>query len=471
MVRAATPEAYALMHNGALALSRMEANGVKIDLDYLHRTMSEIQDRIRSMEGRLWESEVGGRWRRRFGDRAAVDSREQLATILFSDMGVGGGKITAGGKLSADVEVLERLDTPFTRNYTKLQKLKKVYGTYLTGLLRETENGILHPFFSLHTVRTYRSSSSNPNLQNIPIRDPDIAAIIRPSFLPHHPDHHILEIDIKAAEVRVAACYHQDPTMLKYIRENYDMHRDMALECFKLDADDFKTLGQKSYLDDIRQQVKALFVFAEFYGSYWLNVAPSLWEACDRYKLNGPDGRPLKDWLLTHGVAELGEVRRGERPRAGTFTNHIMQVEDNFWNRRFPVYRDWKKRWFAAYQKEGGFSTLTGFRIDGILGRNDVINYPVQGSAFHCLLWCLTDITNWLTARNMRSMLVGQIHDSLLASVHTNELAEFVAYVRHVFTAKLPAAWRWIITPMDIDIALAPLGQSWHQKQKMKLTA
>lgn len=104
------------------------------------------------------------------------------------------------------------------------------------------------------------------------------------------------------------------------------------------------------------------------------------------------------------------------------------------------------------------------------MGRNDVSNYPIQGSAFHFLLRALIEIDRRLRKRKMRSKLVGQIHDSIVGDVHAKELDDFIEMVVDVMTVWLPRKWRsWIIVPIQAEAEVCPVGGNWHQKKEIEL--
>jgi DNA polymerase-1 len=464
-----------LIHDGALALSQVEANGMRIDVEYLDRTIEKSKTRLKEMESRLRSHEIYDLWRRRFGSRAKLGSRSQLADVLVSDLGYTIQKTEATQdeefdfNYKADTNELTPIAKrePFVLNYLKWQSLSKAVGTFLEGIRSQTtEAGFLHPFFNLHTARTYRSSSSDPNFQNFPIRDKKLAKLIRQCFIARE-GHQIVEMDFGGIEVCIAACYHKDPTMIKYIKDpTKDMHRDMAAQCYLCKPEDVSKL--------MRYSAKNMFVFPQFYGSYFAQCAPHLWQAIADFDLE-VGCVPVYGWLEDKGIRELGEtVSNHETGRIetkpGTFMEHIRQVEDDFWKNRFPVYAKWKREWHDLYQKTGGFLTLTGFRVEGVMKRNNVINYPVQGSAFHCLLWTLIQVQKWLRKRKMRTRIVGQIHDSIVADVHESEREEYIAKVWEVATADLPRHWDWINVPMKIEAEAAPPGGSWFDKKEIDLS-
>jgi DNA polymerase I-like protein with 3'-5' exonuclease and polymerase domains len=140
-------------------------------------------------------------------------------------------------------------------------------------------------------------------------------------------------------------------------------------------------------------------------------------------------------------------------------------VEKNFWNVRFPVYNKWKKRWWEKYLEKGYLDMLTGFRCSSPMSRNDAINYPVQGAAFHCLLWCMIELQKWLRKNNMRTLIVGQIHDSLVLDFYRKETKRVLEKAKQIMTELLPKYWDWICVPLEVEAELSPVGGSWHEKK------
>ena len=456
-------DAYCLFHEGILALSQVETDGIRVDVPYLDRALVEIEEKIKALRERLRTHEVGRKWQRHFGLKMNLDSREQLGVILFSSQEKGGMgyKVevwTGSGRPSTEESELEKLEIGYVKGWLRYQKLQKARSTYLMGIRREVVGGYVHPVYNLHFAITYRSSSDSPNFQNQPVRDPEMAKLIRTAFIAS-PGCVLVEHDLKGAEVCVAACYHKDPVMIDYIKdETKDMHRDMAMQLYFLEK------GQVN--KPIRHAAKNKFVFPQFYNDWYIACARALWEAIDRSKLT-VDGRSLREHLLDHGMTGLGALDPEQKPRKGTFEKHVQDVEHDFWGRRFKEYAQWKKRWYEAYLKKGYFTTLTGFRIAGAMKRNEVINYPIQGSAFHCLLWILIQTQAELRRRKMRTRIVGQVHDSMVADVPVEELDVYLAMVEQIATVQLPAYWKWIIVPMEMESAVCPLGTSWYDKREI----
>jgi DNA polymerase-1 len=446
------------MHEGALALSEIESNGIRVDVDYLSRMDAEVDALIIQQREVVEAYDEWKTWKRRYRTSANLNSSKQLADVLFEVLGYTATATTPNGNPKTDESSLGMLEIPFVQDYLEYKKLCKLKGTYIRGLFREVDDGYIHPSFNLHLVVTYRSSSDAPNFQNFPTRNPKIAKLIRSAFIPRK-NHVLVEIDYSAIEVRVAACYHRDPTMIKYIVEGYDMHLDMAAECYILD--------KANVAKRVRHAGKNSFVFPEFYGDVYFSVSKGLWNAIKRDKLTTNDGVPLFKHLKAQGISELGECDPKQRPMPGTFEHHIQKVEERFWNTRFPVYRDWKQSWHRKFLQRGYFRTKTGFVIGGLMRKNEVINCPIQGSAFHCLLWSLTRVNRELRVRKYKSKAVGQIHDSMLLDVHKSELAEVVHLAQDIMCRQLAEHWDWIIVPLETEAEASDVN--WYEKKPLEI--
>jgi len=454
--------AYQLLHQGSLALARVEGAGLRIDEKYLDNAIIRTQRRIKRLKARNDSSEIMKLWRKKYKRKTNINSTVQLGDILFNEMGYKSTALTSSGKPKTDEKALTAIDHPFVQSYLEIKKLEKAVGTYLKGVKREVVDGYVHPVFNLHLASTFRSSSDSPNFQNIPIRNEEIGKLVRTAFIARK-GRHLVELDYSGIEVRVAACYHKDPVMIEYIcDETKDMHRDMAMECYRLSQDEVTK--------KVRYCGKNMFVFPQFYGDWYLDCARSLWEAIDSMHLETASGTPLKEHLKSQGIKRLGDLDPKEKPVKGTFEHHIQQVEKHFWEKRFSVYARWKQRWVKKYQERGWMKTKTGFICQGYMKRNEIINYPVQGSAFHCLLWSLIQLVlKELRKRHMKTLIVGQIHDSIVADVPHEELDDFLALANYVMTKKLTRRWKWINVPLEIEAEVTPVDGNWSQKKEVEI--
>lgn len=284
-----TVDAAQLLRRGTLTLSRIESNGVRVNVDYLNSTIKETGERIKVLEKEMKKDDVYRLWVKRFGNSANLTSRTQLGEILFSKdyLGYKPKGVTSTGRVSVTKNDIDDIDIPFIEKFIQVENLKKTYSTYLKGISQEmVKNGqfwYVHPVYNVHTISTFRSSSNSPNFQNQPKRNPEMVKLIRPCYLPH-PGHHFVEADFSQLEVRIAACYNKDPMLIRYIQDpTTDMHRDACMDMFFLSKDLYAK--HKDYFKKTaRDSAKNQFVFPQTYGSNYVNCAKAIWKSMKQRK-------------------------------------------------------------------------------------------------------------------------------------------------------------------------------------------
>lgn len=476
MLKPSSPAAIKLFHEGAIAIAQMEKHGMRVDTDYVDHAIDKCTRKIKKLEAKLRADDVWKLWVKEFGTNAGLGKDEQLAHVIFDRLKYESKIFTKSGRASTKAANLIDVDLPFVRRWVRMGKLEKARDTFLAGIKRfTTPDGRLHGSYALNIAASFRSQSSDPNMQNYPTRDEEQAELVRSAFIASE-DSHLVESDFSGVEVGTACAYNKDANLIHDYTVG-DMHRDMAIKCFKLDPKTdkgwWKTKG-----DDgdggytVRYCAKNMFVFPNFYGSDWVACARSLWEAIPRLKLHSPDGLSMDEHLRKMGIKKLGEGNHDTDPAKGTFQAHIRDVESEFWNVRYRTYTEWKKSTWEAYKRKGYCELLTGFICsrdsDGlVMNRKQVINYQIQGAAFHCLLWVLIEMTKWLKKNKMRSKIVSQIHDSIIGDVHKDELQDYLGKVNELMTVDLLKAWRWINVPLKAEMEVSPLEGNWYQKVKV----
>lgn len=457
MSYATTEQAYRFFHEGALALADAHHVGMRINEDYYRRQNILLENKIVDLEDRIWGTAEGKIWKQINGDAAKLNSGTQLSYLLFDKLGYKRQFVDKDDSEAfeededetMDKSVLAKIDLPMIPDLLMHRKLHKVWGTYIQDFLRQNAGGYIHANFLLHTTVSGRSSAKSPNLQNIPKRDKIQNKIIRSGIIPR-PGHRLLELDFKGAEVRIAACYHHDPTMMDYLNDDTkDMHKDMALQIFRVD--DMKRIDK-----DVKQIGKNGFVFPQFYGAQSDSCATRMWEMSRTAKL--ADGQPLEAWMRTVGLSDEME-----------FFDHVKAVADHFWNERFPVYTQWKKDFYSAYLRSGWFRMYTGFVCSGLMRRTQVCNYPIQGTSFHCLLWVFIQLNNWMHKHKMKSMLIGQIHDSVIVDAAADEFDDILYEAARLVRVGLPQHFNWICVPLDVEAEAGEVDQNWFYKNDVKL--
>ena len=471
--------AHWLMQRGADVLAKASARGMPVDMRHIQTTRKKLRTEADELERSTMAGEHGKVWRKLYGSKSGFSKNDQVEDVLFNRMKLDHPNTTSNAieqrmtsthrhqgyadeRTGANKDILEDVEHPLAEAILRWRKLDKAED-FLEQIEREAVDGVLHPSYSLAIPHSYRSSSSNPNGQNFPARDGEIAEYIRRAF--HAPKGwRIVERDFKGIEVAVAACYHHDPQMIKYLTDKTtDMHRDVACDCYMLDA---KDVGKQ-----VRYSGKNGFTFPEFYGSYWRQVAPALWRNIRKWKLKRErDGIGLYKHLAAKGITELGDCSEDGHPAKGTFAAHVQEVERKFWKVRFRVYDQWKQDWYALYCKRGFIPTLTGFTFRGHYRKNQVINMPVQGSAFQCMLRGFIRLDEELVKQRgrMRAYECGQIHDSILAMVPDEEFEDYNALAEEVTVKELMREWKWIVVPIEVETEASPSGGTWWEKEGVK---
>jgi DNA polymerase-1 len=438
---------YQLFHNGILEFEKIQANGIRVDTEYYEKQDKHLERRIKRIEKKVQNSDEVRLWKEKTKKDFNIRSPKQIKKLLFNLLEYNPSKQTAKGNDAIDGEVLERIGTDFALNLMEYQRLYKLKNTYLAAFLREPVDGIMRPFFDLHIPRSFRSSSSGPNFQNIPVRNKEAQRIARTGIIPS-PGNILLEADFKGIEVCISASYHHDPTMITYITDkSTDMHRDEAMQLFFLEKEQVTSF--------IRYISKNMWVFPQFYNSYYEQCAPNIWEAIQNQ--NTSDGTPLITHLKRRGITSYKR-----------FENYTKKCEKIFWYEKFKVYRKWKEKLWDKYQKRGEVKFHTGFACSGLMKRNAVVNYPIQGSAFHCLLWSLIKLNRISRLESWKSKIIGQIHDSIIMDVDPKELNHVVSKIKQVTEVDLRNHWKWINVPMSIEIEISEIDGSWYQKKEIE---
>jgi DNA polymerase-1 len=362
-------------------LARMERTGVKLDAallrrhsDFLAREMLEIEQKAHQAAGQPFN----------------LNSPKQLAEIFFNQLGLPVLKKTPKGAPSTDEEVLEKLaeDYPlpkFILEYRGLAKLKSTYTDKLPGML-DPATGRVHTNYSQAVAVTGRLSSSDPNLQNIPVRTP-AGRKIREAFIAE-PGFVIVSADYSQIELRIMAHLSGDERLLKAFFDDADVHRATAAEVLGLEPE--------QVMPEQRRMAKAVN-FGLIYGMSAFGLA-----------------------------AQLGI----DRTAAQTYIDRYFA--------RYPGVAEYMARTREQAKMEGFVTTLFGRRLylpeirSGNPARRQgaeraAINAPMQGTAADLIKLAMIAVQGWLDAEGLRSRLIMQVHDELVLEVAELELEKVQA--------------------------------------------
>ncbi len=357
-------------------LFRMERNGILIDSQLLARQSRELGERVLALEQQAHQLA---------GQPFNLGSPKQLGEILFQRMNLPVVKKTATGQPSTDEEVLQELaaDYPLPKVLLEHRSVSKLKSTYTDKLplMVNGRTGRVHTTFSQATAVTGRLASTDPNLQNIPVRTAD-GRRIREAFIAP-PGHVLVSADYSQIELRIMAHLSEDPALLKAFHEGRDIHRATAGEIFGVPPEDVTT--------DQRRYIKAVN-FGLIYGMGAFGLAQQLGiergaaqQFIDKYFARYP------------GVAEyMQRTRESARERG--------YVETVF-----------GRRLFLPDIKAGGGPRRAG-------AERAAINAPMQGTAADLIKLAMIAVQDWLDRERLATKLLLQVHDELVLEVPAAEV-------------------------------------------------
>ena len=393
----------------AEVLFRIERNGVLIDAAALTQQSHELGHKLQTIEGEAHALA---------GQPFNLNSPKQLAEILFTRQALPVVKKTPSGAQSTDEEVLEKLaeDYPLPKkilDYRSLAKLKNTYTDKLPQMF-ERSTGRVHTSFSQAVAVTGRLASSEPNLQNIPIRTPE-GRRIRSAFIAP-PDHRIVSADYSQIELRIMAHLSDDARLLDAFAKGEDVHRATAAEIFGV------TLIEVTH--EQRRAAKVIN-FGLIYGMSAFGLAREL-------KLDRSAAAAYMDRYFTRypGVARYMEDTREAARNQG-------YVETVFGRRLWlPEIRS-----SNAARRQGA--------------ERAAINAPMQGTAADLIKRAMLAVQGWLEQQKMRTLLILQVHDELVLEVPQDELAT----VREALP-KLMSGVAELKVPLLVEIGV---GANWDE--------
>jgi len=390
---------------------QIERNGILIDPDLLSRQSHEMGQKIMALETQAYELA---------GQPFNLASPKQLGDILFNKLGLPVKKKTATGGPSTDEEVLTELalDYPLPRLLLEHRSLSKLKGTYTDKLPRmlNTQTGRVHTHFSQAAVVTGRLASSDPNLQNIPVRTEE-GRRIRTAFIAPQGSC-IVSADYSQIELRIMAHLSGDERLREAFAHGEDVHRATAAEIFGVTP---LEVGP-----DQRRVAKSIN-FGLIYGMSAFGLARQLGlersaaqTYIDRYFARYP------------GVAQyMEEARQTARDKG--------YVETAFGRRLwFPEIRS-----SQAMRRQGA--------------ERAAINAPMQGTAADLIKLAMVAVQNWLEKTGMQSRLVLQVHDELLLEVPDAELIDVRTHL-----PKLMSQVAELKVPLVVEVGVGPNWEAAH---------
>ncbi|MBN2237522.1 MAG: DNA polymerase I [Bacteroidales bacterium] len=392
-------------------LASMEGEGVNLDVKALHdfsieleREIIQINDEIKTMAGVPFN----------------IASPKQLGEVLFDHMKiVEKAKKTKSGQYSTGEDVLAKLEHkhPIIRLILDFRSLTKLKSTYVDALplLVNPRTRRIHTSYNQTVAATGRLSSTNPNLQNIPIRT-EKGREIRKAFVPRNNDYFLLAADYSQIELRIIASLSEDDAMIEAFNQGIDIHTATAAKVYNIPLEEVSK--------DMRRNAKGVN-FGIIYG------------------------------ISAFGLAENIGVSRKE----------ATEIIDNYFN-NYPKVKLFMNQTIADAKAKGYVETIKGRRrylndinsanaiVRGFAERN-AINAPIQGSSADMIKVAMINVFNRMQEKKMRSRMILQVHDELVFDAHRDEVEDLKVLVekemREAVELKVP-----IVVDMNT-------GENWLQ--------
>ena len=395
-------------------LIQMEKTGIRVDQGLLIKLSSDLAKRLSALEDEI---------KAIAGEDFNINSPKQLGQILFENLGLPGAKKTKTGAYQTSAKVLEDLASEGHHLPTQVlewRQLAKLKSTYTDSLVKEinSETGRVHTSYAMAGAQTGRLSSTNPNLQNIPIRTNE-GRKIRQAFVAK-PGHKLMSFDYSQIELRVLAHMAEIDSLAQAFKGGADIHATTASQVFGVPLNDIDP--------QIRRQAKAI------------------------------------NFGIIYGISAFGLARQLgiDQTDARSYINAYFE--------KYPGIKDYMERLKSECRKTGMVTTLFGRRIH-LPGINDkdhmrrnyaerqAINAPIQGTAADIIKRAMIRVPQALQSHGSEAAMLLQVHDELLFEVPNNEVDEVAKIITEVMERAAGPTVKMCV-PLEVE---AGIGDNWDE--------
>lgn len=388
-------------------LAEMEWNGIRVDVDELSRQSVLLSQRLAELMQEIYSAA---------GSEFNIDSPKQLSKVLFEDLNLTVVKRTKTG-ISTDQEVLEKLalEHPLPAMIIEHRQLSKLKGTYLDALpnLVNQFTGKVHTSFSQTTAATGRLSSSDPNLQNIPVRT-DEGRLVRKAFVPSEPGWKLICLDYSQIELRMLAHFCHDTELCQAFRTGVDIHTAVAAQVYGISPEE---------VESAQRRVAKAVNFGVIYGQSAFGLAAAL---------------------------------RIPKEEAAQF------IDDYF--TKYSAVQEFIEETLDSVKETGYATTILGRRreIAGIRGKRwgnlnmperTAVNTVIQGSAADLIKQAMINVHRRLQAEQHPARMLLQIHDELVFEAPAEEVESLIALAKGEMESALE-----LDVPIVVD---SKFGDNW----------
>lgn len=389
-------------------LSSMEFKGFKVDKNELIKLGEEYEEELNEMIEKIHDYA---------GEEFNINSPKQIGYILFDKLKLPVIKKTKTGYSTA-VEVLEKLRDkhPIIENILKYRQIIKLKSTYIDGLLKliNEKTGRIHTSFQQTIAATGRISSTEPNLQNIPIKD-DYGRRIRKAFVAETPEYTLIDGDYSQIELRVLAHISDDGNMIKAFKNDEDIHQITASQVFNVSEEEVTPL--------LRNRAKAVN-FGIVYG--------------------------ISDYGLSR---DLDISRKEAQNYIDSYLEHYSNVQQfmkdivDLGKKQGYVETIFNRRRYIPELSAKNYNVRS-------FGERIAMNTPIQGSAADIIKIAMVEIHKELRKRKLKSKLILQVHDELIIETHREELKEVENLMNDIMSSAADLK-------VDLEVSITK-GDNWY---------
>ena len=393
-------------------LAEMEMTGVSIDQEYLAQLSGQLNKELETLEKNIYELA---------GETFNINSPKQLGVILFEKLSLPTGKKTKTG-YSTNADVLEFLRDkhPIVEHIVHYRQLGKLKNTYVDALpkLVNPGTGRVHTYLNQTVTATGRLSSSEPNLQNIPVKT-QLGREIRKAFIPNQKENFLLAADYSQIELRILAHITQDKSLLEAFLHKQDVHTRTAAEVFGVNLEEVSS--------EMRSKAKAV------------------------------------NFGIVYGISDFGLAQN-----LGVFPKEAKKYIESYFA-KYPGVKKYMQETVEQAKKEGYVTTIfhrrrylpdlqsSNHNIRSFAERT-AINTPIQGSAADIIKLAMLRVNIELQEKKLEAKLLLQVHDELLLEVPELELEIVSQLVKEAMEGAVSLS-----VPLDVDMQV---GKNWCDLKK-----
>ena len=393
----------------AFVLSDMEKTGVKIDINCLKTIGDEIDVKVNEYEKKIYEQA---------GCTFNINSPKQVAEILFDKLQIKPKKKGKSGNYSTNAKILDELALEYSiaadiLQHRQLMKLKTTYIDALPKLVRK--DGKIHTHFNQIVTTTGRLSSSDPNLQNIPIRT-EFSNRIRGAFIPSCPEAYIMSADYSQVELRLLAHYSGDEGLIKAFVEDIDIHKVTASKIFNVPIE--------NVTKEMRRKAKTVN-FGIIYGQTRYGLSKTL--GIEPYEAQ----ELINKYFMTY-------------PKISGYINSTLEMANE---------KGYVETWYGRRRYLGAELNSRNANIREFAARA-AINAPLQGTSADIIKMAMVDLFEKL--KNYKSKMILQIHDELVLEVPKDEVDIIKPIVIKAMEINQP-----LRVPLKVEVGV---GKTWMEK-------